>query len=373
MTVDVAIHDLSRPDPARPSGAGHDTGFGLTEAVRLGFRAGFVAVLLLTVGWAVGDLRQVPPDSRAVVLRFGQIERVREAGLVLAWPNPIEQIVLVPAYDRQVPLKVAVPLNSGPSSETDYQIRQPDDVVTIRHQKDAWNGQYFLTGDGSVVQYDATLYYRVTDPAAYVLSRDHVEPALQRLYRASAAMIASGHDLDDFLVARPEDAAHPVSADVAGRRQALHGEVAAAINDRLATLRRQGSDLGVEISRVDIVALLPPLAKAAFDDVLTASQIADQTVAAARTDAAHIIQEAQRADDRNRSEATAAAEEQVRLASAETADVGLLHAQITPVNRDSLLAQYYRDRIGAVLRKIGQVTTVDMRGNQPIIIQGPGE
>jgi modulator of FtsH protease HflK len=347
--------------------------FGLAEAVHLGFRAGFAAALLLAVGWVVSDVRQVPADSRAVVQRFGQIERVPEAGLVLAWPSPIEQVTLVPAYDRQVPLKITVAPNAGPSSETDFQIHQPDDVVTLRHQKDAWNGQYFLTGDGSVVQFDATLYYRVIDPSAYVLSRDHVDPALQRLYRASAAMIASGHDLDDFLVARPEDAAHPVSDDVAGRRQALRGELAAAINERLTALRREGSDLGVEVSRIDIVALLPPLAKAAFDDVLTASQIADQTVAAARTDAARIIQEAQRAHDRSRSEAEAAAEEQVRVAAAETADVGVLHAEITPINRDSLLGQYYRDRIGAILRKVGHMTTVDMRGGQSVIVQGPDE
>jgi regulator of protease activity HflC (stomatin/prohibitin superfamily) len=347
--------------------------FGLNEAVHLGFRTGFVAALLLAIGWAVSDVRQVPPDSRAVVQRFGQIERVLEAGLVLAWPNPIEQITLVPAYDRQIPLKIAVAPNAGPSAETDFQIHQPDDVVTLRHQKDAWNGQYFLTGDGSVVQFDATLYYRVADPSAYVLSRDHVEPALQRLYRASAAMIASGHDLDDFLVARPEDAAHPVTDGIAGRRQALRGELVRAVNDRLTALRREGSDLGVEVSRIDIVALLPPLAKAAFDDVLTASQIADQTVAAARTDAARIIQEAQRAHDRSRSEAEAAAEEQVRVAAAETADVGVLYAEITPANRDSLLGQYYRDRIGAILRKVGHMTTVDVRGGQSVIVQGPDE
>ena len=337
----------------------------------MGFRVGFVAVLLLTIGWAVGDLRQVPADRRAVVLRFGQIERVREAGLVLAWPNPIEQIMLVPAYDRQVALKIEAPPLSGPTPEANFQVHQADDVVTLRRQKDAWNGQYFLTGDGSVVQYDATLYFRVTDPGAYVLSRQHVDPALQRLYRASAVMIAASHDLDDFLVARPEEAASPVSAESAGRRQALRGEMVAAINQRLEALRRQGSDLGVEVSRIDIVALLPPLAKAAFDDVLTASQIADQTEAAARTDAAHTTQEAQRAHDRSRSEAAAAAEEQVRAAAAEPAEVGLLHDEMTPANRDSLLAQYYRDRIGAILRKIGQVTTVDTRGGQSTIIPGP--
>lgn len=353
--------------------ADQETGFGLTQAVGLGFRAGFVAVLLLAIGWAVSGFRQVPPDSRAVVLRFGQIERVRDAGLLLAWPNPIEQIVMVPAYDRQVPLPIAVPANSGPSAQTDFQLHQPDDVVTIRHQRDAWNGQYFLTGDGSVVQFQGTLFYSVTNPTAYVLSRESVDPALQRLYRATAAMMAARHDLDDFLVARPEDAAHPIDNDVAARRQALRGQIVAAINDRLAALRRSGSDLGVEVSRIDVLALLPPLAKAAFDDVLTASQIADQTVAAARTDAAHIVQAAQRAHDSSRAEAEAAAEEQVRVASAQTADVGVLHAEITPANRDSLLGQYYRDRIGAILRKIGSVTTVDMRGGQSAIIQGPDE
>ena len=363
--------------------AEHPSSFGLAEIVRLAFRVGFAALLLLAVGWAVGNLRQVPPDSRAVVQRFGQIERVQEAGLVLAWPNPIERITLVPAYDRQVPLKIVAPANSGPSAETDFQIRQPDDVVILRAQKDAWNGQYFLTGDGSVVRYDATLYYRVTDPGAYVLSREHVDPALQRLYRAAAVMLAASHDLDDFLVARPEQAApststdptstDPTGTDTAGRRQALRGDLVSAINQRLAALRRESCDLGVEVSRIDIVALLPPVAKAAFDDVLTASQIADQTAAAARTDAARTVQEAQRGRDQSLSEAAAAAEEQVRIAAAETADIGVLHGEMTPANRDSLLGQYYRDSIGAILRKIGHVTTIDMRGSQPIIIPGPGQ
>ncbi len=358
---------MNLADPRPPAG------FAMTDAARLGFRIGFGAMLLLAAGWAVSNLHQVPPESRAVVLRFGQVERVRDAGLVLAWPNPIEQITLVPAYDRQVPLKIAVPPDSGPTGETDFLVHQPDDVISMRRQKDAWNGQYFLTGDGSVVQYQATLYYRVTDPAAYVLSQAHVDPALQRLYRASAVRLAASHDLDDFLVARPEDATHPASAGVADRRAALRGAMVAAINDRLDALRRQGAGLGVQVSRIDILALLPPIAKAAFDDVLTASQIADQTVAAARTDAALTIQQAQQAHDRSLAEATAAAEEQVRLAAAQTADVSLLHGQMTPANRASLLDQYYRDRIGAIMKKIGQVTAVDATDGQSTIIPGPDQ
>lgn len=111
----------------------------MAEMVRLAFRVGFIAVLLLAVGWAAGGLREVPADSQAVVQRFGQIDRVRSAGLVLACPSPIETVTLVPAYDRQIPFKI-VSVTNGPSQETDFRIHQPDDVIIMRSQKDAWNG-----------------------------------------------------------------------------------------------------------------------------------------------------------------------------------------------------------------------------------------
>ncbi|MBV9782221.1 MAG: hypothetical protein JO264_00225 [Acidisphaera sp.] len=341
----------------------------LAQSVGLAFRMLHVVVLLLAGGWAISNIREVPADSRAVVLRFGRVERVQAAGLVLAWPRPIEQIVLLPAWDRQIPLAIETPSNAGPTAETAFQLRQPDDVVDVRAQKDAWNGQYFLTGDGSVVQCDGTLFFRITDPAAYVLAQSHVAPALQRLYRASAVAIAAGSDLDDFLVARPEQSAG--RPDAAARREALRGVLAAAINRRLQELREQGGNLGVEVSRIDFVALLPPLAKAAFDEVLTATQIADQTAAAARTDAANAAQEADRTGDRIRSEAGAAAEEQIRRASADIADVAALHARITPATRASVLAEYYRERIGPTLRNAGQVTAVDLQGGQHLILPGP--
>ncbi len=65
--------------------------------------------------------------------------------------------------------------------------------------------------------------------------------------------------------------------------------------------------------------------------------------------------------------------DRVRVAAAETADIAVLHGEITPDNRNSLLGQYYRDRIGAIMRKIGHLTTIDVRDGQSVIIQGPEE
>ena len=341
----------------------------LAQSVRLAFRLLSLVVLLMAAGWFASNIRQVPADSRAVIERFGRVDRVREAGLVLAWPQPIERVLLLPARDRQTALPVEILSNNGPTLETAYQIHQADDVVELRAHKDAWNGQYFLTGDGSVVRFDATMFYRITDPAAYVQSQEHVAPALQRLFRASLVSLAAIHDLDDFLVARPEDADD--DQDVAARRLALRADLVTAINARLTGLQAQGSSLGVELGRIDIVAVLPPLVKTAYDSVLTATQIAEQTEAAARTDAARIAQDASRADDRTLREAQAAGEEQVRQAAADTAAVVALQAQLTPRTRDNVLTRYYRQQIGEILHKIGQVTTVDVSAGQRVILPGP--
>jgi regulator of protease activity HflC (stomatin/prohibitin superfamily) len=343
----------------------------LAQSVGIGFRVLQVALLLLAAGWACSNFRQVPPDSRVIVLRFGHVDRVREAGLVLAWPRPIETIMLLPARDREIELKLDAGSGTDPSSETDFQIHQPDDVVQLRAQKDTWNAGYFLTGDGSVVQFDAALFYTISDPAAFFVAGDHVEPALQRIYRASALELAASRDLDDFLVARPER--RSIAAfDASSRRQRLAGDLAAAMNRRLLSLTRQGADLGVEVRRIDIVAMLPPVAKSAFDAVLTVTQTADQETAAAQTEAATMRAQANRDRDRVLSEAAATAQETIGRATADAAEIRALEqAAANTGHRQSTLAEYYREQIGRILAGAGQVTTIDPRDAQRLILPGP--
>ncbi len=348
----------------------------LAQSVRIGFLALYLAVGLGAAAWGLSNVRQVPPDSRAVVLRFGRVNRVQESGLLLAWPSPVETVRLLPARDRQVALKVAAEPSGIVSEETDVHFEPNDDIIHIRPDKDADNAAYLLTGDGNVVQLDGTLYYEIVDPAAYYLAESHVEPALHRLYLASAVASAATRPLDDFLVATPDQdavAGAQDAADLNQRRAALRGQLADAINRRIAELRTRGVDLGVTVSRIDLVAVLPPVAKTAFDAVLTASQVADQTAAAARTDAARISQQAQRDRDRVLAEASAAADERIRGATADTAGVAALEARITPQTRDGLLAEEYRQRIAGIMRQAGQVTAIDMRSGQRLLLPGPGQ
>jgi regulator of protease activity HflC (stomatin/prohibitin superfamily) len=223
------------------------------------------------------------------------------------------------------------------------------------------------------VRIDATLFFTIADPAAYLLAEDHVRPALRRVYLSRIVDLAASRRLDDFLAARPDEdlAKGGNGAELAMRRQALRSDLAASINRRLQVLRAQGLDLGVAVGRVDLVAVLPQIAKVAFDAVLTATQIADQQAAAARTDAARIRQEADRERDRLLSDATAAAEERVRNAAADTSRTDALASQETPDNRDALMAHAYQEQIAAILQRAGDVTAIDVTDGQQLVLPGP--
>src|SRR5262249_20700594 len=84
---------------AEPSGA-------WAQSAKLAFRFLFLAVILAGVGWLFSNLRQVPPESRALVYRFGQLVRQQGSGMLLAWPQPVERIVILPTEDRQLEFRI---------------------------------------------------------------------------------------------------------------------------------------------------------------------------------------------------------------------------------------------------------------------------
>jgi modulator of FtsH protease HflK len=317
------------------------------QSLRIGFRALYLATLLLALGWTVSNCRQVPPDSQIVVRRFGQAVRVQPAGLLLAWPRPIEEVALLPAPARQIELKVAPQEGEGA-------------VGT------------YLTGDGGAVLLGATLTWHVVDPIAYDQARAHVVPALNRLFAASAVTLAAGRSIDEFLVVRSErepirDGAAPI---VQAQRQALRGDLVAAINRRLRALDVQGAPLGVEVTRADLDARLPQDAKPGFDAVLAATQRAEEGLATARTQATLTLQTADREQDRILTVARAEAEETVGKAHSQVAAIAAIGTGDNPAGQPGLLERLYRERIGAVLGQAGHMVAVDPQGGPHLILPG---
>jgi regulator of protease activity HflC (stomatin/prohibitin superfamily) len=330
----------------------------LVQSISLAFRAAIVATILLALAWLASDIRQVPPDTTAVVTLFGRVVGIRSAGLLLALPRPIEAVRLLPGPERQIPLSIerqppaaGLAGGAGPSRPAPRISPAPPSGAA---------GSY-LTGDGGVVLIDVALTFRIADPAAYMLAEAHVPPALNRLFRAATVGVAARHPLDDFLVVDQGRAA----ATRATASTALRQEIVAAMNARLA-----GLGMGVEVTRLDLTASLPSVARGAFEMVLTAGQGADQAIAMARTDATRRLAEADRARDDLLNVARARAAERVTTAHTQTDEILALQARATPDARANLLDQVYRDRMAKLVPTIGQLTAVDPRGDVRLILPG---
>ncbi|USU21207.1 SPFH domain-containing protein [Paraburkholderia fungorum] len=393
------------------------------QAVRLSFWFVAALVVLAACAWAGSNIRRIPPDSRAVVLRFGAFVRTQDAGLLIAWPRPFESTLLVPGSARVLEQRIQslerdpraraadmtvqeaapsaqAPAGPGTGTSTGTGIGTspgtgavigpddgppnppvtpdnpggldaagPDATPPVAQLPDALAGSgYVLTGDNGVLQLRATLYYRVVDPYAYVLQQDRLAAALERIVSASAVDVVAQRDLDAILVARPE----LLSADqqVAIKRERLRGDLAQEIERHLRQLEAQHAGLGVEVARVDVEVAFPAAAVGAFNSVLTSLQVAERSMAEARTSAEKTRQDAQQDADRIVQNAEASAVERVATAQAKTMTIQQLEVPLRTNSDPGLLARVYRDRVQSVLSKAGNVTTVGPHDTSNLILPG---
>lgn len=332
------------------------------QAVAISFRFLLIGAIAIALGWLVSNIRQIPPDSQAVIIRLGTINRVQGPGLLLAWPKPIEQVVLIPGAARQIQLSIDRFLDDSRGQESFVAIygNAPTNQARL-------NGGFLLTGDSNVVHLVAQIYYQITDPQAYMIAADHVGPALQRLFVASTVNTLATRDLDTVLVARPEIASRN---DEAARRERLRADLVNAVNRRLLFLAQHGAPLGISVSRVDLVPSIPNGAKTAFDNVLVVTQQAEQGIASARTQAEISMQEANQMKDRTITDATARAQEAVSDATVATASISALGQQNADMSRAMQMSRLYYDRIGPILKKAGHVEIVTKDGTTKLLLPG---
>lgn len=330
------------------------------QAVALAFRFLFIAVCVIAAGWFVSNFRQIPADSQVVVMRFGTVARVQGSGLLIAFPRPIEQIVVIPASARQIGLRVSRFTESqdpGASPGQGFDLARDPRL----------NSGFLLTGDSNVVHLEAQLFYQVSDPVAYMIAAQHVQPALERLLITSAIMVTGRRNLDSILVARPEIAARAAEA---AARERFRGDILALINRRLNALAAQGASLGVVVSRVDLVPSIPAMAKSGFDNVLVVTQNAETSVANAQTAAQITSQDANSKKDKIATGATASATEMVTNAKTATASIAAMAQQSRDMSRSMQLTRLYYGRIEPLLKKAGSVDVMDKDGAAHTIMPG---
>lgn len=363
--ADAALPLSAMPSSAQPSNS-EAASSPWIQATRIAFIAFYICTILAALRWLTSNVMEVGAGNRAVVLHMGAIVREQSSGLLWAWPNPIDRVVLVQSAETVIERHIQNLMRSAAALNADAMAYDDDEGEPVG---DALAGSgYLLTGDGAIVRLDVRVFYKVSDPRAYVLQYDHVLPALDRLATRSALAVCAGRDLDRILVARPELVAS--NQGDAEQREQLRKELVVQINQALVDLERKGASLGISAIRVDIQSSLPQDSLNAFNSVLTASQEAEQALADARSDAARITQQATQQADRSLQVASAKASERTAKAQADTAAVNSLAASIQNRTEPDLLMRVYRERMPLILKNAGSIATLEPHSDTRLILSG---
>lgn len=347
----------------------------LEQAVSWGFRFLFIGVGLLALGWIKSGFVVIESGNRAVVMRFGEVVRISESGLVWSWPRPIDTVIIVPGTERQLTQTVtALDLNletnntETSTTNTETTTKDTEAAALLQAQEiplDQRKNGYALSGDGGVVQVSGTVFYQVTDAAAYVLAQERLSQVLERTFLSSAIAAVATRQLDGVVVVNANAATDNGQNSAANMREQLRGDIRSAMNNRLQFL-----DVGIAISRIDLITNLPARARPAFDQVLAAEAEAARILASARTDAETYRQQGERDSTEIKQDAEAKANELRAQATVATAGILALSAERSPQQRSLLLTRLYRERLEGILRRAGLVSVVD--GREPVRLILPG-
>lgn len=329
------------------------------QSYRIAFFTLYAAAIIAACAWLFSSIYQIAPDSRAIVYRFGKPVRVEGAGLLFAWPYPIERVERVPGAERILERDVL-------ALQREQQLSQ---INSWDRDNDAGAGAgYLLTGDAGVVQLNVRVFWRVSDPVQFALQQPHIDPLIDRLTERAAAVVCVGRDLDSILVTRPETLQNDSHA--AQERIQLRSDFKQAMTQSLLKLADGGNDPGIRIERVDITSSLPENAVAAFNAVLAAGQQAEQAVASARTAAALRTQQAQQQADRTLQQAEASRQEILAQANVDTQTITQLADARRAGLDGGLLQRIWRDKVTRILAQAGQVITVAPGDDSRLILQG---
>jgi len=225
--------------------------------------------VILLVLYLFSGLRFVGPQESALVLRLGKLQpQVHGPGLLLAWPAPLDEVILLVTGAEQT-LELDNWTALGPRLEQGRHSREataeekaaglyqrgnqslPVEVAPVGDSLDPVTDGYTLTGDWNVVQGLFTLRYRITDPVAYHRAT-HNTPALIELLTTRALAT--------------ELARLPIDRALTDGRDAL----AQAVCSRLAASAEKLA-LGITATAFELRELRPPTqVVAAFEEVTSA-------------------------------------------------------------------------------------------------------
>jgi Cu+-exporting ATPase len=254
-----------------------------------------VLLLLLAGGYLLSGFTQIEPDEKGVVLRFGRPVENLDPGLHYRWPWPVERVVRVqPDRIRTVELGFRTVPGSGkaPGAMAWASLHGGDGIKRVEDEA------VMITGDGNLIEVQATVRYRVTDPHVYLFQVADADETV----RAAAESVVRG------LIA-----GRPFLELLTSRREEFQETVLAQLRQRCAHYR-----LGIALDGVALHDLHPPQeVVGAYHDVTRAMEAHDKLINEAKARELSAVRGAQAEAVKLRADAEAAYTEKVQKAEAE--------------------------------------------------------
>lgn len=248
----------------------------LSEALRSSFNILKGIMMILVVLYLISNVQSVGSHEQALVLRMGRLlPGVHEAGLVWAFPFPIDRILRFPTRKSN-----EITVTSHTFFRTENEIGKPLSFL-VRSGERGLNPSRdgaLLTADSGLVHVQWKVAYKIDDVSSYVSAMlgDKVEAAeklITTLIETAGVSLAAELTAEEMIRTR---------VDV------VQTEMRRRVNRRLTAL---GS--GIVVERVDMFEPTPPIAvRSVFDDTQKAENAKQRRIRDAQQERIKVLSDA---------------------------------------------------------------------------------
>jgi Cu+-exporting ATPase len=270
----------------------HEWSHGLGEHRK---KVAFGLTTFLLLAYILSGLTIVRPDETAVVRRFGRPVATLDPGWHLRFPWPIEDALRVSERIRTIEVGFRENPDISAASWTWTSAHRKDN----RRQEEAT----MITGDGNLVDIQAVLRYRVTNPSVYLFEVAGAEEVLRGSLESALRGLVAGKPFHELLTVE---------------REAFQTEVLARLRRTCASYGSEHG-MGIDLEGLSLIDLHPPAeVVAAYYAVAEAMEERDRRINKAQELATAQRKAALADSDRIIARANAAAAEKTLAAAGET-------------------------------------------------------
>ncbi len=247
----------------------------LSDALRASFRILKGIMMVLVLLYIFSNVRRVESHEQALLLRLGHLSPiVYDAGVVWAFPFPIDEIVPLPTRQSN-----DLPIDSHTFGRRPDEVGKPLAFIArgMEGLNPALDGA-LLTADAGLVHTKWKVTYKFDDVRKYVsqiVGKD-VEAAkrlIRYLVETVGIHVAGEHTAEEMIRTRVDD---------------VQNEMRKRINDRLDEL-----DSGIEVTRIEMFEPTPPIPiREAFDGTQRAENAKQKRIQDAQQQRTKMLSEA---------------------------------------------------------------------------------